>query len=88
MDNNYIAFVSILVVLILVAGVCLVVYFKPIPEELSFDGRFTTYRVDDDKKLLVDNETGVCYLWIWDYNQAGLTAMLNADGSPIIYKEE
>ena len=89
MENDYIQFILIvIIILLLLIGVVCLAVFKDVLEEPSFEGRFTIHHVDDDKKVFVDNETGVCYLWIWSYNRAGLTVMLEPDGSPMIYKEE
>ena len=58
------------------------------PEYNPFKGRLTEYAAGYGTKVFVDNVTGVCYL----YRAAGyggvLTVMLDADGNPLIYKEE
>ena len=38
-----------------------------------------------DYKILVDRETGVCYL---EYKGKYITVMLNADGTPKIWEED
>lgn len=35
-------------------------------------------------KILVDNETGVHYLFSWDGYAGGITPLLDKDGKPII----
>ena len=37
--------------------------------------------------ILVDKETGVHYLYVQNGNSGGLTALLDADGKPVIKKE-
>ena len=37
--------------------------------------------------ILVDKETGVQYLYVQNGNSGGLTALLDADGKPVIKKE-
>lgn len=37
-------------------------------------------------EIWIDRETGVNYLWHRDGNSAGLTPLLNSDGTPIISK--
>ena len=36
------------------------------------------------RMILRDRETGVCYLWVWGGNGAGLTPLLDAEGKPLI----
>lgn len=38
------------------------------------------------KQLLVDRETGVTYLFVRSGYAAGITPLLNADGTPVITK--
>ena len=38
------------------------------------------------RTILRDRETGVCYLWVWSGNGAGLTPLLDAEGKPLIEK--
>lgn len=52
-----------------------------------FAGRFAVYYINTYHKVIVDKETGVCYFWRDDYNCAGMTVMLNADGSPVMLGE-
>ena len=37
-------------------------------------------------EILVDNETGVMYLFVKNGYGAGLTVMLDEDGKPLLYK--
>ena len=36
------------------------------------------------RMILRDRETGVCYLWVWSGNGAGLNPLLDAEGKPLI----
>lgn len=38
------------------------------------------------RMILRDRETGMCYLWVWSGNGAGLTPLLDAEGKPLIEK--
>lgn len=35
-------------------------------------------------RILVDHETGVCYLQTWSGTAGGLTVLVNPDGSPVV----
>ncbi len=35
-------------------------------------------------RILVDRETGVCYLQTWSGASGGLTVLVNPDGSPVV----
>lgn len=53
--------------------------------------RFTvTYSCHDKGlsgcKIIVDNETGVNYLYSWDGYSGGLTVLLNENGEPVVTK--
>ena len=37
--------------------------------------------------IIVDEETGVMYLAVYDYSQFGITPLLNADGTPMLAEE-
>lgn len=37
-------------------------------------------------RIIVDNETGVNYLYSWDGYSGGLTTLLNENGEPVITK--
>lgn len=45
--------------------------------EVNSSGNATTY---------YDPDTKVMYLWVSGYRKGGLTVMLNADGTPKLYK--
>ena len=47
-------------------------------EDVSFSGIDGTY-------ILVDDETGVCYLFVDGYESCAITVMLDADGKPLTY---
>lgn len=50
---------------------------------------FERHTLDDNKySILVDKETGVCYLERKIGYQYGITVMLNADGTPKIWEED
>lgn len=57
----------------------------------ELNGRFTI--IDDGNlgmgycNIIVDNETGVMYLFRGSMNRGGLTVMVDADGNPLIYSE-
>ena len=53
-------------------------------EENPFDGRLTSYKAGNYTHVVVDQQTGVCYLFYNNYNEAALSVMLNADGSPVV----
>lgn len=38
--------------------------------------------------VIADKETGVLYLVVYAYNHCGITPILNADGTPMLWKEE
>lgn len=47
-------------------------------EVISKEGRLSGY------KVIVDRETGVNYLFVWDGNAGGLTVLVDKDGKPIV----
>ena len=50
---------------------------------------FERHTLDDHYSILVDKETGVCYLKYESVGgYSGLTVMLNADGTPKIWEEK
>lgn len=49
--------------------------------------KFDRYAIGDDYSILVDKETGVCYLEYYSYPLYGITVMLNADGTPKIMEK-
>lgn len=61
------------------------------PESTKMDSIFERHRLDDYYSILVEKETGVCYL---EYKEGrgyqgfyGITVMLNSDGTPKIWEE-
>ena len=49
---------------------------------------FERHKLDDYYSILVDKETGVCYLeYISTSGYSGLTVLLNADGTPKIWED-
>ena len=60
--------------------------------ETESTSMFERHTLDDCYSILVDKETGVCYLE-YDYASGycgyyGITVMLNADGTPKIWGED
>lgn len=53
-----------------------------------FKGRFVRYNAGYFEDVIVDTVTGVCYLWRSQAYQGGLAVMLDADGNPLIFKED
>ncbi len=48
---------------------------------------FERHNLDDDYSILVDKETGVCYLEYILASRYGITVLLNADGTPKIWED-
>lgn len=38
--------------------------------------------------IIVDSQTGVCYLWVTGGYKAGLTVLVDAEGNPVIWEED
>lgn len=74
--------------LVLALTACTATNSKSEPKYNPFDGRFVRYNAGYFEDVIVDTVTGVCYLWRSQSYQGGLSVMLDADGSPLIYKEE
>lgn len=56
--------------------------FIEIESDLEMDSSGLTVR---GNTIYVDRETGVMYLVFYGGNRAGITVLLNADGTPMIY---
>lgn len=52
-----------------------------------FSDRFVKFNTGGWESVIVDKETGVCYLWCWASEKGGLTVLLDADGTPLTYEE-
>lgn len=52
-----------------------------------FSDRFVEVYAGHYQKVIVDKETGVCYLWHTYGYGGGLTVLLDEDGSPLTYEE-
>lgn len=52
------------------------------------DTGFTLIEVKGDMDYVYHNETKVIYVFIRDGRQAGMTALLNPDGTPMIWEGE
>ena len=49
---------------------------------------FERHRIDGYYSILVEKNTGICYLEYYTDNRYGITVMLNTDGTPRIWEEE
>lgn len=57
-------------------------------EHNPFDGRFAIVGVGENTiRVIIDRTTGVCYLWCKSGYGAGMTVLLDADGTPLTYSE-
>lgn len=57
------------------------------PESSQMGSKFERHRLDDFYSILVEKESGVCYL---EYNRGAVysfTVMLNPNGTPKIWEE-
>lgn len=52
-----------------------------------FLGRFVKFNTDFSNTVIVDKETGVCYLWHRFEGMGGLTVMFDEDGYPVTCSE-
>ena len=59
--------------------------FVEIESDMEMDSSGLTVR---GNTIYVDRETGVMYLVFYGGNRAGITVLLNADGTPMIYDFE
>lgn len=57
-------------------------------EEAEKDRFYTVTENTGEGTIIVDSETGVCYLWRKYMNAGGLTVMVDADGDPIIWEDK
>lgn len=56
--------------------------------QLDMSDRFICNRNDYEFETVVDSKTGVTYLiWMMNNGRGGMTALLNADGTPVISEE-
>lgn len=59
------------------------------PMNSSYDDEiFTIVESGNTYQILRHKETGVLYLFVYNYYQAGITVMMNTDGSPIVMEQE
>ena len=56
-------------------------------EQNPFKDRFATLDVGSRVDVIVDTKTGVCYLYRAIGYGAGITVMLDTDGTPLLYDE-
>lgn len=61
-------------------------------DKIEEDDRLTViedvdFQVYDKACIIVDDKTGVCYLFVDGYESCALTVMLNADGKPLIWED-
>ena len=47
---------------------------------------FVVVSIDNNGTILMHKETGVCYMWRKKVYGAGLTVMLNPDGTPYVWE--
>lgn len=53
-----------------------------------FADRFAMFHGDSVEHIILDKQTGVCYLWVNTSYEGGLCPMYNADGSLVVWEEE
>lgn len=60
------------------------------PESTQMNSKFDRHRLDDNYSILVEKESGICYLEYYKSNGYqgfyGITIMLNPDGTPKIWE--
>lgn len=57
-------------------------------EHNPFEDRFAVVStINNTIKVIIDRTTGVCYLWRKSGYGAGMTVLLDADGTPLTYEE-
>lgn len=57
-------------------------------EHNPFEDRFAIVGVNENTiRVIIDRTTGVCYLWRKSGYGAGMTVLLDADGTPLTYSE-
>lgn len=76
---------AVLIALALIVTACSATRTEKTP---PFNHRFGYYSTDNVTTVIVDKQTGVCYLWVKVGYGAGLTVMVGPDGNPLIYEEE
>lgn len=52
-----------------------------------FDDRFVTCKASRYTTILVDKMTGVCYIWRKEGYGAGMTVLVDTDGTPLLYEK-
>ncbi|WP_144510504.1 DUF6440 family protein [Bacillus sp. FJAT-22090] len=57
---------------------------KNIGSKKRFEELFTENGVATGNKIIVDNETGIHYLFSWSGYSGGITPLLDRDGKPMI----
>lgn len=55
-------------------------------KENPFTDRFEWYHGDDQTHVIVDKVTGVCYLWVNQSYEGGLSPMIDANGDPVTFR--
>ena len=57
-------------------------------EHNPFEDRFAVVGANNNTiNVIIDRTTGVCYLWRKSGYGAGMTVLLDADGTPLTYSE-
>lgn len=85
MKKKFVSLLLALIVLIFVLSSCETPSGADAPN--PFSDRFVECDAGDWRAVIVDKTTGVCYLWRWSGNRAGLTVLLDKDGTPLLYEE-
>lgn len=76
------AFILILIILTTVLSSC-----TEADTPNPFLDRFATCSLKNNLTIVVDTITGVCYIYRQAGNGAGMTTLMNADGTPLLYEE-
>lgn len=83
--KKIVSLMMVLVVLAIVLSSCGAV--SEAGEENPFDGRFAECRASGVSTVIVDRVTGVCYIYRSVGYGAGMTVLLDIDGTPLLYEE-
>lgn len=77
-------------VLAFILVLCDILLFSPASaaEDLALEARFYVPEGrDGEATVIVDRETGVCYLWRKDYYAGGFTVLVDAEGDPLLWED-
>ena len=76
------AFILILVILLTILSGC-----TEADTPNPFYDRFATCKLNNNMTILVDTITGVCYIYRKVGYGAGMTMLMDTDGTPLLYEE-